>query len=150
MRHWITNAALVAGIALTFIAAGPVPARAGRPLPARLHGVIEQLPDTPDSVGRWTIDGHDVVVDSQTRLEERTDVRADGHWTHATTGFVLRAPAWGADDAHAAGFRPAIAAEVGGLTLGRPVKATVVPDESGVWRAVTIELHDRAVRLGAR
>lgn len=150
MRHWITNAALVGGMALTFIAAGPVPARADGPLPARLHGLIEQLPDTPDSVGQWTIDGHEVVVDARTRLEERTDVRADGYWTHAATGFVLRAPAWVADDAHAAGFRPAIAGEVGGLTLGRPVKAKVVPDESGLWRAVEIELHDRAARLGAR
>ena len=96
----------------------------------KLRGVVEQLPDTPDRVGEWRIDGHAVVVDAQTRIEERAVRAADGYWTQAAKGIVVHAP------------RPPIADEVGGVGLGRVAAGA---SRSACFRATSLR-HRAHVR----
>jgi hypothetical protein len=150
MKTWLTNPVVLGGMTFALAVVATAPALAGHAMEVR--GVVEQLPDTPDGTGAWLIDGHVVVVEADTRIEERT-VRAgaeSGSWTQAATGIVVRAPAWPAAAAYAAGFRPAIASEVGRIGLGRVVKAKVEPEAAGGWRALEIELGDDPSRHAAR
>jgi hypothetical protein len=68
---------------------------------------------------------------------------ARGHWVHAPTGALVHAPAWDADLAHGAGFRPATRAEIGGVTLGSLVEVKLRRDVSGrpVAAKVEVERH---------
>jgi hypothetical protein len=137
---------------VTFVGLWGPPAAPAEPShPLELRGVVERVPDTPDALGEWRIGGRAVMVGPQTRLEEHVaNVGTEGYWTHAATGVVVRAPGWSSDAAHAAGFRPALPAEAGGITLGRRVKARVQPADGGVWQAIEIELQEKPRSLASR
>lgn len=144
MRSGIRNAVLLGGIVAASVGAwGASAALADSPSALKVRGLVERVPDTPDGHGEWTIGGRAVVVGPHTRLEEHSSrARTEGHWTQAVTGIVVHAPSWPARAAYAAGFRPALREEVGGVGLGRLVKATVRPAEGGMLQAVEIELQD--------
>lgn len=144
MRGWNRNAVLVGGMIVASAGAwGVALAPADAPAALTVRGLVERVPDTPDSHGEWTIGGRAVVVGPHTRLEEHIpSAGTEGYWTQAVTGVVVRAPSWPAPAAYAAGFRPALPEEAGGVGLGRLVKARVRPAEGGVLEAVEIELQD--------
>jgi hypothetical protein len=146
MVSWIRKAVLLGGMAVTVAGLwGPPAAPAEPSQPLMLRGLVERLPDTPDLRGEWRIGGRAVMVGPQTRLEEDiANVRTEGYWTQAGTGVVVWAPGWSPEAAHAAGFRPALRKEVGGIGLGRLVAAKVRPADGGVLQAIEIVLQDKS------
>jgi hypothetical protein len=108
---------------------------------SKLRGTVLALPDTSDQVGDWKIGDRVVRVDAGTRIEERDRSRNDGHWVHAPTGALVHAPAWHADLAYRAGFRPATPAEIGGVTLGSLVEVKLRKDAAGTPVAAKIEVE---------
>lgn len=138
------SAVLVGAVVVASVGVWGVAAVSGdAPAASTVRGLVERVPETPDSHGEWTIGGRAVVVGPHTRLEERIpSAGTEGYWTQAVTGVVVRAPSWPAPAAYAAGFRPALPEEAGGVGLGRLVKAKVRRAEGGVLEAVEIELQN--------
>lgn len=144
MVSWIRNAVLMVAMAVTAAGLGSSPAAPAEPLqPLTLRGLVERQPDTPDSRGEWRIGGLPVMVGPYTRLRGGVaNATTEGYWTLAGTGVVVWAPGWSSEAAHAAGFRPALRKEVGGIGIGRLVEATVRPADGGTLQAIEIVLQD--------
>jgi hypothetical protein len=121
MNRAVTFALVITASSLT-LAAAHVPARADRDDHRTLRGAVLALPDTADRVGEWRVGDRVVQVDAATVVEEQSARTTEGHWAHLPTGALVHAPAWHPDLAHAAGFRRATPAEVGGVTLGSVVE----------------------------
>lgn len=137
MKNGIRTIAIVSVLVLGVAGVAPRIARADGA--AEVHGIVERLPGTPGHAGQWSVAGHTLTVDRQTRLEQHgTDTT--GFWTQAATGVVLRAPGWTADTAQAAGFRPATVQDVATFRPGRVVKAKVEPGADGWWYVTKVEL----------
>jgi hypothetical protein len=107
----------------------------------KLRGTVLALPDTPDQLGDWKIGDQVVRVDAGTRIEDRDRSRGDGYWIQATTGALVHAPAWDADLAYRAGFRPATSAEINGVTLGSLVTVKLRADAAGAPVAAKVEVE---------
>ena len=152
MVSWIRNTVLLVAMAVTVAGLWGPPAALAEPAePLMLRGLVERLPDTPDSRGEWRIGGRAVMVGPHTRLQEDiANVRTEGYGTQAGTGVVVWAPGWSPQAAHAAGFRPALRKEVGGIGLGRLVEVKVRPADGGVLEAIEIVHQDKPSDSAAR